>query len=129
MGDNSYNMATVPTQIVNLPKLQYLYMHNCDLSGTLDFVPNFAVMQEFWIDKNAGIIGSIPSEIGQLSNSLGMSYVHILYIDVIVQCWLIHFSLFALYSDIFGHRLFSFGQFALGNGTLDECPQDLGQWQ
>lgn len=71
MGDNSYNMASVPSEIVNLPNLEYLYMHNCDLQGNLDFVSDFNKIQEFWIDKNLGISGTIPTTIGQLSDSLG----------------------------------------------------------
>lgn len=71
MGDNSYNMATVPTEIITLPELQYLYLHNCDLQGNLGFVKDFNKIQEFWIDKNAGINGAIPTEIGQLGDTLG----------------------------------------------------------
>jgi Leucine-rich repeat (LRR) protein len=70
MGDNSYNMATIPSQIIDLPNLQYLYLHNCDVQGNLEFLPTMNNMQEFWIDKNEGIIGTIPSDIGQM-NGLG----------------------------------------------------------
>lgn len=71
MGDNSYNMATVPLEIITLPELQYLYLHNCDLQGNLMFMSEFHKIQEFWIDKNEAIKGVIPSEIGQLSDTLG----------------------------------------------------------
>jgi hypothetical protein len=70
MGDNSYDLATIPSEIINLPILQYLYLQNCDLQGDLDFLPNMTDLQEFWIDKNEGIRGTIPTDIGQL-NGLG----------------------------------------------------------
>jgi len=79
LGDNSYNMNTVPTEIITLPQLQYLYLHNCDLQGNLSFMKNFTKMQEFWIDKNLGIKGSIPTEIGKLSNSLGTYFLECCY--------------------------------------------------
>lgn len=70
MGDNSYDMGTIPTQIWKLPELQYLYMHHTDIQGNLTLLPTMPKIREFWIDKNPGIIGRIPSEIGQV-DSLG----------------------------------------------------------
>lgn len=70
MGDNSYDMVTIPTQIWNLPELEYLYMHHTDIQGNLMLLPTMPKIREFWIDKNPGIIGTIPTEIGQVA-SLG----------------------------------------------------------
>lgn len=79
IGDNFYTNSTVPTQIANLPDLQYLYLHNCGLKGNIEFVMNLTKIKEFWIDMNPNITGTIPTEISQLQNTLGTSVQILLY--------------------------------------------------
>lgn len=65
-----------PTEIINLPQLKYLNLFNCDLQGNLAFMKSFTKVQELWIDKSPGVNGAAPSEIGHLSNTLGVLFLH-----------------------------------------------------
>jgi hypothetical protein len=124
IGDNSYN-TTIPTEIADLPNLQYLYLHRCDLHGDLEFLPTMKSLQEFWIDKNERIEGTIPTDIGQLSG-LGeyMSTRHYNIYTTHPFDFLTHFIRVHVYifSKLFRFRMLSLRPTAIGIGTASESP-------
>lgn len=61
MGYNSYESA-LPSALVNLPSLEFLYVQDSDLTGSLDFVSDMDLLFEFWFDFNQ-ITGTIPSDV------------------------------------------------------------------
>lgn len=67
IGGNIYR-STIPSQITDLPKLQYLYVEYSDLTGDLSFLVNMPQIEELWIDRNPKMHGSIPSEIGLVTS-------------------------------------------------------------
>lgn len=73
MGGNSYN-SIFPASIASLPKLEALYLEECDLQGDLSFILDLDSAFEVWVDNN-DLTGSIPTEIGDHTKlkSLSMS--------------------------------------------------------
>lgn len=72
MDGNAYN-SSLPTQIVNLPQLEYLYVGFSFLEGDLSFLPQMPTIFELWIDDNPGLTGTIPTTIGQASTLVSLS--------------------------------------------------------
>lgn len=72
MDGNAYN-SSLPTQIVNLPELEYLYAGFSFVEGDLSFVPQMPKIFELWIDDNPGLSGSIPATIGQATTLVSLS--------------------------------------------------------
>jgi len=63
IGGNMYNSG-LPSELVQLPKLQFLYSEFTDLTGDLSFVGSMPAVIELWVDKNPLLQGGLPSEIG-----------------------------------------------------------------
>ena len=63
IGGNQYN-SSIPTELAQLPKLQFLYAEYADLTGDLSFMKFMPAIIEMWVDRNPTLGGSIPSEIG-----------------------------------------------------------------
>lgn len=61
MGYNRYESA-LPSALVNLPSLEFLYVQDSDLTGSLDFVSDMDLLFEFWFDFNQ-VTGTIPSDV------------------------------------------------------------------
>ena len=57
-------MGTIPTQIANLPALEYFYAQRSQIQGDIAFIETMPVIFEFWMDENESLGGTIPSEIG-----------------------------------------------------------------
>jgi len=75
MGGNLYN-TTLPQEIVNLPSLEALYAYENGLEGDLTFLRNLTKIVELWLDGNSDISGTIPSDIGLLTNLMSLSITH-----------------------------------------------------
>lgn len=77
MSGNSFG-SSVPTELVSLPDLEFLYLQDTMLTGDLSFISHMAnsKMVEFWMDNNPGVSGSIPSEIGLISTLQSLSFVN-----------------------------------------------------
>jgi hypothetical protein len=72
MDGNAYN-STLPTELIRLPELEYLYAGFSFLQGNLDFVSQMPKIYELWIDDNPDITGSIPTSIGQATSLVSLS--------------------------------------------------------
>lgn len=72
MDGNAYN-SSLPSELVQLPELEYLYAGFSFLEGGLDFVPSMPKIFELWMDDNPGIKGTIPSTIGNSANLVSFS--------------------------------------------------------
>ena len=62
MDGNAYN-SSLPTELTQLPNLQYLYSGFAFLEGNLDFVPTMPAIFELWVDDNPGLAGTIPKNL------------------------------------------------------------------
>jgi len=92
MNGNVFN-TTLPEELIQLPKLQYLYMVDSFLKGDLEWVSRMRAIRELWIDNNplsaqipeslsrastlasfsagsCGLTGSIPASLGNLADSM-----------------------------------------------------------
>jgi hypothetical protein len=72
MGGNFYN-STLPQQLIDLPNLEALYAYECGLKGDIGFLPSMGKIVELWLDGNADLGGTIPTEVGQLTNMASLS--------------------------------------------------------
>jgi hypothetical protein len=72
MDGNAYN-SSLPSQLINLPSLEYLYAGFSFLEGDLSFIPQMPSIFELWIDDNPGIGSSIPESIGQATSLVSLS--------------------------------------------------------
>lgn len=61
MGGNEYN-SSLPADLVQLPRLKFLYAEFTELNGDLNFMSKLTSIEEVWIDQNP-IVGSIPTAI------------------------------------------------------------------
>ncbi len=75
MGGNLYN-TTLPEEITSLPSLEALYIYENGLEGDLTFLPKLSKIVELWIDGNPDLTGTIPTEIGLLTNMMSLSATH-----------------------------------------------------
>jgi len=92
MNGNVFN-NTLPEELVQLPKLQYLYVVDSFLKGDLEWVSRMRAIRELWIDNNplstqipeslssattlasfsagnCGLTGAIPASLGNLADSM-----------------------------------------------------------
>ncbi|EEF52194.1 receptor-like protein kinase 7 [Ricinus communis] len=68
VGDNLFDPTPFPPQIVKLTKLNWLYLSNCSISGTIpQGIRNLSELINFEASDN-NLSGEIPSEIGMLKN-------------------------------------------------------------
>jgi Leucine-rich repeat (LRR) protein len=72
LGDNWYN-SSFPIEIAELPKLEALYAYDCGLQGELDFAPKMNSIFELWLDDNPDIVGTIPTEISEMTSLASLS--------------------------------------------------------
>lgn len=72
MDGNAYN-SSIPLELAQLPKLEYLYASFTFLEGGLDFVGSMQSIKELWVDDNPNLKGTIPSSIGNLSTLASFS--------------------------------------------------------
>jgi Leucine-rich repeat (LRR) protein len=73
MGGNSYN-STIPSEIYQLPLLERFYIQNSFVEGNLEFIKSMPVIFELWLDDNPGMVGTIPTEIGNLKTLESISF-------------------------------------------------------
>lgn len=73
MGGNAYN-STIPSEIYALPLLERFYIQNSYVGGNLEFIKSMPRIIELWLDDNPGLVGTIPTEIGNLKNLLSISF-------------------------------------------------------
>jgi Leucine-rich repeat (LRR) protein len=67
IAENTYT-SSIPLELSNLPKLEFLYMDNISFQGiqlTLDFMLPMKEIRELWMDGTK-VEGGIPTEIGNL---------------------------------------------------------------
>ena len=69
---NMYN-SSLPSDIAQLPNLEYLYAGFCSLQGGFEFLTSMQKIIELWVDDNPSLKGTIPSGIGNLSNLASFS--------------------------------------------------------
>ncbi|XP_065880490.1 receptor-like protein kinase 7 [Euphorbia lathyris] len=68
LGDNPFDPIPFPPQILKLVKLNWLYLANCSLEGTIpEDIGNLSELINFELSDN-NISGEIPSQIGMLAN-------------------------------------------------------------
>mmetsp|Transcript_28743 Transcript_28743/g.61699 ORF Transcript_28743/g.61699 Transcript_28743/m.61699 type:complete len:546 (-) Transcript_28743:220-1857(-) len=72
MDGNAYN-TSLPSELAQLPELEYLYAGFSFLEGGIDFVSSMEKIVELWVDDNPGLKGTIPSTIGNLKNLASLS--------------------------------------------------------
>ena len=72
MGGNLFN-STMPTEIPRLPNLEALYSYGNGLEGNVNFISNLDKVVEVWLDSNPLLYGTIPTEIGRLTNMASLS--------------------------------------------------------
>mmetsp|Transcript_35656 Transcript_35656/g.86316 ORF Transcript_35656/g.86316 Transcript_35656/m.86316 type:complete len:617 (-) Transcript_35656:1504-3354(-) len=72
MGGNEYNSA-LPDDLVQLPKLKFLYAEFTNIQGNFDFIGKLTGIEEIWIDQNP-ITGTIPTTIGNLASMESLSF-------------------------------------------------------
>mmetsp|Transcript_15311 Transcript_15311/g.16886 ORF Transcript_15311/g.16886 Transcript_15311/m.16886 type:complete len:520 (-) Transcript_15311:720-2279(-) len=72
MDGNAYN-SSLPSELVQLPELEYLYAGYSFLEGGLDFVSSMTNIYELWLDDNPGLKGTIPAGISSLGKLASFS--------------------------------------------------------
>jgi len=72
MDGNSYN-STLPSDLVSLPNLEFLYATYSFLEGDLGFISQMPKINELWIDDNPGFAGTIPSSLSGADFLQGLS--------------------------------------------------------
>jgi len=74
MGGNDYN-SPMPSEIVDLPILEHLYIDNTHLTGDLNWLSHCHSKNlfEVWVDKNPGVVGTIPWLIGEITSIESLS--------------------------------------------------------
>mmetsp|Transcript_25466 Transcript_25466/g.60241 ORF Transcript_25466/g.60241 Transcript_25466/m.60241 type:complete len:567 (-) Transcript_25466:251-1951(-) len=72
MDGNAYN-TTLPTELIQLPSLQFLYAGFNFLQGDLEFVSQMPSIVELWMDDNPDLGGSIPASMVSASNLASLS--------------------------------------------------------
>lgn len=73
MGGNMFN-STMPLEIINLSNLEALYAYSTGLEGQADFIPLLSdSLFELWLDDNPNLGGTIPPQIGRMTNLASFS--------------------------------------------------------
>lgn len=73
LGGNSYN-SSIPAEIGQLPSLENFYAEDSFITGDLSFIEEgMPSIFEMWIDNNPGIVGTLPTLIGELSTLASIS--------------------------------------------------------
>mmetsp|Transcript_1969 Transcript_1969/g.4240 ORF Transcript_1969/g.4240 Transcript_1969/m.4240 type:complete len:571 (-) Transcript_1969:122-1834(-) len=69
---NAYN-SPLPSELIQLPQLEYMYAGFSFLEDSLDFIPSMPKIRELWVDDNPGLKGTIPSAFGNLATLASFS--------------------------------------------------------
>ncbi|KAB1212121.1 Receptor-like protein kinase HAIKU2 [Morella rubra] len=68
LGDNPFNPSPIPTEVVQLTKLDWLYLSNCNIQGTIPTgIGSLNGLIDLELADN-NMTGEIPAEIGNLIN-------------------------------------------------------------
>ncbi|KAB1212123.1 Receptor-like protein kinase HAIKU2 [Morella rubra] len=68
LGDNPFNPSPIPTEVVQLTKLDWLYLSNCNIQGTIPTgIGSLTGLIDLELSDN-NMTGEIPAEIGNLIN-------------------------------------------------------------
>ncbi|OAY23126.1 receptor-like protein kinase 7 [Manihot esculenta] len=68
LGDNTFDPTPFPTEIFKLTKLNWLYLSNCSIGGTIPSdIGNLSELVSLEL-SDSNITGEIPSQIGMLKN-------------------------------------------------------------
>jgi len=59
--------STIPSEIAQLPNLEYLFATDAMITGDLSYMESMSVIFEHWVDRNPGLGGTIPSFVGNLT--------------------------------------------------------------
>lgn len=72
---NKFN-ASIPSVLSTLPNLEFLYLSDTLMTGTLAPLEGMAAIRELWMDANPGLVGTMESWIGDLTTleSLSLAY-------------------------------------------------------
>lgn len=75
LDDNLFN-TSIPLVLKTLPKLEYVYLSDCHITGTLSPLEGMPVVRELWMDANPDLTGPLYSWIGSLTTleSLSLAY-------------------------------------------------------
>lgn len=72
MENNAYN-SPMPSEIAQLPNLEYLYAGFSNIQGGLDFMTSMPKIAELWLDDNPDLKGPIPAGIGNMQQLASFS--------------------------------------------------------
>jgi len=72
---NKFN-TSIPAVLSTLPNLEFLYLSDTLMVGTLAPIQGMPVVRELWMDANPGLVGPIESWIGDMMTleSLSLAY-------------------------------------------------------
>jgi hypothetical protein len=59
--------SSIPSEIAQLPNLEYLFATDSMITGDLSYMESMPVIFEHWVDRNPGLGGPIPSFLGSLT--------------------------------------------------------------
>jgi len=70
---NDFSGSTIPFEIGLLPSLENFYIRASNVTGNLNYMTNMKHIVETFVDNNQGLTGTIPTELGQLTNLASFS--------------------------------------------------------
>jgi hypothetical protein len=134
MDGNAYN-SSLPTELIQLPELEYLYAGFSFLHGDLAFIPRMPKIFELWIDDNPDIKGTIPTTIGQATSLVSLSATNnglsgpipseIGQLTDMIQLWLYDNQLTGTIPTEFGNLIKMKTLNLQKNGLVGEMPSNL----
>ncbi|TQE01381.1 hypothetical protein C1H46_012962 [Malus baccata] len=76
LGDNPFDQSPFPTEVLNLNKLNWLYLSNCSLGGSIPKgIGNLTELINLELSNNS-MVGEIPSEIAKLTKLWQLELYH-----------------------------------------------------
>eukprot|EP00536_Pseudo-nitzschia_multiseries_P014689 jgi/Psemu1/291589/fgenesh1_pg.752_\ len=125
--------SSIPSEIANLPSLEYLFATDAMITGDLGYMESMSVIFEHWTDRNPDLGGTIPSFLGDLTTLQSFSIAECAFtgtipeslgnLELMQQMWLYGNQLIgeipASLGDLKFMRIFE----VAGNNLSDSMPQ------